>query len=127
MQLTSARRVTSLLLVLDFRWFQAGTSSAAAVFCLSAEDHRKIRDSSARKMRVPDYSDELDDVIAAVSICPDCGTSAFAYRSTDAKRDDSDRWDFTCPGCGTDFVISETKLLFRSLPKEWLLSKVYAA
>ena len=76
---------------------------------------------------MPNYSDKLDDVIAAVSICPDCGMLAFAYRSSDAKRHDSDRWDFMCARCGTEFVMPESELVFQSLPKEWLLSKVYTA
>lgn len=76
---------------------------------------------------MPDYSDELYDVIAGVSFCPDCSTLAFAYRSTDAERINSNHWDFMCPRCGTDFVMPESELLFQSLPKEWLLSRVYAA
>ena len=94
---------------------------------LSTEKHRKVRDLSARKMPMPDYSDELGDVIAAVSICPDCTTWVFAYKSTSAKRKDSDRWDFMCPRCGIDFAMPERKLVFQSLPNEWLLSEVYAA
>jgi ribosomal protein S27AE len=87
----------------------------------------KGRDSSARKMPVPIYSDKLDDVVAAVSICPDCGMLAFAYRSSDAKRNDSDRWDFMCARCGTEFVMPEGELVFQPFPKEWLLSRVYTA
>jgi hypothetical protein len=102
------------------------TSSVSSGVTLS-ENHRKVRDSSARKMPIPDYSDELGDVIAAVSICPHCTTWVFAYRSTAAKQKDSDRWDFTCPRCGIDFAMPERKLVFQSLPNEWLLSEVYAA
>jgi ribosomal protein S27AE len=76
---------------------------------------------------LPDYSDELDDIVAAASICPDCDTMAFAYRSTDVKHDDSDRWEFMCARCGTGFTMPKSELVFESLPKEWLLAKVYAA
>ena len=78
-------------------------------------------------MPMPDYSDELDDIVAAASICPACDTIAFAYRSTDMKRDDCDRWEFTCPQCGIGFIMPKSKLIFQSLPKEWLSAKVYAA
>ena len=122
----SARYVTSGLSVVLFRRFQAAIRSEPAVFVCRSEALEKGRDSSARKMPMPNYSDKLDDVVAAVSIYP-CGTLAFAYRSSDAKRHDSDRWDFMCARCGTDFLMPESELVFQSLPKEWLLSKVYTA
>jgi ribosomal protein S27AE len=58
---------------------------------------------------MPDYSDELDDIVAAASICPDCETMAFAYRSTDPKTGESNRWEFPCPRCGTDFAMPESE------------------
>jgi hypothetical protein len=76
---------------------------------------------------MPDYSDKLDDIVGAASICPDCENMAFAYRSTDPKTDESDRWEFLCSRCGTDFAMPESELVFESLPREWLLAKVYAA
>lgn len=74
---------------------------------------------------MPDYSDEIDDIVAAASI-PDCDNLAIAYRSTEAKRDDSDRWEFRCSRCGTGFAMPESELVFQCLPKEWLLARVYA-
>ena len=73
------------------------------------------------------YSDEVDEICAAASICPECDTLAFAYRSTYVKRHDSDRWEFMCSCCGTGFAVPESELAFQSVPKEWLLAKVYAA
>ena len=76
---------------------------------------------------MPDYFDELDEIIAAASICPACDTLVFAYRSRYLTLHDSDRWEFMCPLCGTAFVVPESELAFQSLPKEWLSAKVYAA
>ncbi len=76
---------------------------------------------------MPDYFDELDEIIAAASICPVCDTWVFVYRSRYLNRDDSDRWEFMCPLCGTGFTVSESELAFQSLPKEWLSATVYAA
>ncbi len=62
-------------------------------------------------LAMPDYSDELRAVISAVSFCPDCSGMAFAYRSTDRKRDNPNQWDFMCPRCGIDFVMPESESL----------------
>jgi hypothetical protein len=74
-----------------------------------------------------DYSDGFDEIIAAASICPECDTLVFAYRSTYMSGQDSDRWEFMCARCGTGFATPESELAFQSLPEEWLLAKVYAA
>ena len=76
---------------------------------------------------MPENSGELDEVVAAASICPDCSTFAFAYRSMGVKRGESDRWEFLCPECGIDFTTLESELVFQSQPEEWLLAKVHAA
>lgn len=76
---------------------------------------------------MPDYSDELDEIIAAASICPVCNTVVFAYRSGCLKPHASDRWEFMCPQCGTDFTVPENELAFQCLPKEWLSARVCAA
>ena len=76
---------------------------------------------------MPDYFDELDEIIAAASICPVCDTLVFAYRSRYLNRHDSDRWEFMCRLCGTGFAVPESELAFQSLPKEWLSAKVCAA
>jgi ribosomal protein S27AE len=78
-------------------------------------------------MPVADYSDELDDVVAAASICPNCDSLAFAYGSTDVNREDSESWDFLCPRCGTGFAMPESELVFLSLSKKWLSAAMYAA
>jgi hypothetical protein len=72
-------------------------------------------------------SDEPDDIIAAASICPGCGTLAVAYRTTEMKRGDHDRWEFMCSRCGTDFAMHESELVFQSHSLEWLSAKVYVA
>ena len=74
-----------------------------------------------------DYSDELDEIIAAASICPECDTLVFAWGSWGVKREDSHWWEFVCPPCGTSFTVPESELVFQSLPTEWLSRKVYAA
>jgi hypothetical protein len=76
---------------------------------------------------MPNYSDEINDVVVAASICPDCGTLAFAYRSTDLKRSDREHWQFICSQCDIDFAMPENELVFQSMRKEWLLAKVYVA
>lgn len=74
-----------------------------------------------------DYSDELEETIAAASICPECDTLVFAYRSRYVRSRDCGQWEFMCARCGTGFNMPESELAFQSLPKEWLLAKVYAA
>lgn len=57
--------------------------------------------------------------------CQTCGALVVAYRSPDRSgRDKPVPWEFKCPRCGIDFVVSETALIFQSVPKEWLLAKV---
>ena len=76
---------------------------------------------------MPDYSDELDEIIAAASICPVCDTVVFAHRSGYLKPCASNRWEFMCPQCGTDFIVPESELVFQCLHKEWLSARVCAA
>ena len=42
-------------------------------------------------------------------------------------RDEGEPWEFTCPRCGIDFAVAEDKLIFQSVPKDWLLAKVHIA
>jgi hypothetical protein len=74
-----------------------------------------------------DYADELDEIIAAASICPLCDTLVFAYRSRYLKGHDSDRWEFICRLCDAGFDVPESELAFQSLPEEWLSAEVCAA
>ena len=80
---------------------------------------------------MPDLSDVRDDVVAAGSICPipDCCTLVIAYGPPNRTGLDNARpwWEFTCSRCGTDFTVPEDELMFKSVPKEWLLAKVQAA
>lgn len=86
----------------------------------------RLRSCGARDA-MPDYFDELDEIIAAVSICPVCNTLVFVYRSKYLNRHDSDRWEFMCLLCGTGFATPESELAFQSLSKEWLSARVCAA
>jgi|HubBroStandDraft_1064217.scaffolds.fasta_scaffold1094116_1 hypothetical protein len=74
-----------------------------------------------------DYSDELDEIITAASVCPACDTLVFAYRSGNVERHPPEPWEFMCPRCNTGFAIPESELAFQSLANEWLLAKVHAA
>jgi len=75
--------------------------------------------------------DECDEVVAAGSICPvpDCGALVVCYRPPDrAEVDNSKSWcEFRCSRCGIDFTVSESELIFQSVPKEWLLARVQTA
>jgi len=67
---------------------------------------------------------------AAGAKCPmaDCGALAVAYTLVDRRRSDKDLpWEFTCPRCGFDFLVHEEELVFRSVPKRWLLAEVQLA
>lgn len=91
-----------------------------------AGDYNEVRSRGARDP-MPNYSDELSEIIAAASICSVCDTVVFAYRSGYRNCHDSDRWEFMCPQCGTDFTVPESELAFQCLPKEWLSARVCAA
>ena len=75
-----------------------------------------------------DYSDKLDDIVAALLIRPDCEALAVAYRSKNVTTHDYPvRWEFVYLRCGTNFTMPENELVFQILPKEWVLAKFYAA
>jgi hypothetical protein len=74
--------------------------------------------------------EEPDDEVVAGATCPmsDCGALVLAYRRPDRSgRDNTAPWEFTCPRCGIGFTASEDELIFRSVPKDWLLAKAHAA
>lgn len=71
--------------------------------------------------------DESDDEVVAGATCPmsDCGALVLAYRPTDGRgRVKAAPWEFTCPRCGIDFTASEDRLIFQSVPKDWLCEGV---
>jgi hypothetical protein len=72
---------------------------------------------------------EFDNELAAGSSCPvpECGALAVAFSPQDAGRDHAELWEFTCPHCGVDFVVSGDELIFQSVPKKWLLASVQIA
>ena len=76
---------------------------------------------------MPDDWDEPDNEVAAGSSCPvpECGALVVAYRPPD--QDHAEMWEFICPRCGIDFTVPEDELIFRSVPKDWLLARVHAA
>jgi hypothetical protein len=68
--------------------------------------------------------EESDDLVVAGAICPipDCAALAVGYRQSDlTARDNTKAWEFSCPRCGVDFAVSDDALIFRSVPKDWLL------
>ena len=74
--------------------------------------------------------DERNDALAAGANCPmpDCGALAISYEASDGKeRGGAELWEFTCPRCSSEFTVPEGQLIFKSVPKEWLLSKVQVA
>lgn len=71
---------------------------------------------------------EIDDKVASGAICPmaDCGALMVSYRLSDSLPPDfAELWEFTCPLCGTGFAVSEADLIFRAVPKDWLLAKIH--
>jgi hypothetical protein len=74
--------------------------------------------------------EELDDELAAGSICPipECGALVIAFRATCfARRCHTELWEFTCGRCGFEFEMSENELVLQSVPKGWLFAKVHPA
>lgn len=72
--------------------------------------------------------DEHDYEVAAGANCPvpDCNAMVVSYRPSDSMgRDEAEPWEFTCPRCGLDFAVSETDLIFQSVPRNWLLAMVH--
>ena len=79
---------------------------------------------------MPDDWEQRENVIAAGTSCPmpDCGALTLAYRSSgNGERDNTEPWEFTCPRCGIEFTAAGRDLIFRSVPKDWLLAEVHAA
>jgi len=66
-----------------------------------------------------------DNDVASGSTCPtpECGALALAY----GRFDGAELCEFTCPRCGIQFIASPDSLIFRSVPKKWLLAQVQTA
>jgi hypothetical protein len=76
---------------------------------------------------MPHDREEPDDEVVAGAACPmsTCGALVLAFRLPDRRgRDDPEPWEFACGRCGIEFVVPEDELVFRSVPKDWLLAKV---
>jgi len=73
--------------------------------------------------------DRHNEVIAAGTSCPmaDCGALMLAYRLADDGHDNAEPWEFTCPRCGFEFTVSESDLIFHSVPQSWLFAKIHIA
>jgi len=70
------------------------------------------------------------DVLAAGATCPmpGCGEINFTYHmATSDVRGVSDRLEFTCSRCGTEFEPIDEELLFHSVRREWLWAGNHAA
>ena len=73
------------------------------------------------------------DLRATGAICPmgECGALVISYDASDSLNEfqnkcGSDR-EFVCSECGTEFTAPADDLLFQSVPREWLFSKVCQA
>ena len=68
---------------------------------------------------------EHDSDVASGASCPipECGALAVIY----GPPDNGELCEFTCPRCGSDFIASSDALIFRSVPKKWLLAGVQVA
>jgi len=79
-----------------------------------------------------DWKQEVD-LRAAGALCPmsGCGALVISYEPADslneARRDGPARQEFVCSECGTEFTASRPDLLFQSVPREWLFSRVCEA
>ncbi len=73
---------------------------------------------------------EWAEIRANGAICPipSCGAVVVTYRVADSLDEPGSRYngscEFTCPECGFEFVASGSDLIFRSVPRDWLLSEV---
>ena len=64
----------------------------------------------------------------AVCPMPGCGAVVVAYQAADSVNDLTARYgggcEFTCPQCGFEFTATVNDLIFKSIPRDWLLSEV---
>jgi hypothetical protein len=87
----------------------------------------QVPDEDPRKENhMPGDVEQRDNVVVAGSTCPvaECSSLVFAYRSH-VNHDHGEPWDFTCPRCGTEFLVPKEDLLLHSVPLEWLLAKTH--
>jgi predicted RNA-binding Zn-ribbon protein involved in translation (DUF1610 family) len=75
------------------------------------------------------YTDLNSQVVAAAASCPvpGCGALTIAYTESKGSRRPSRLRLFTCPRCGYEFVLPPNKLIFQSVPRDWLLAKISEA
>jgi predicted RNA-binding Zn-ribbon protein involved in translation (DUF1610 family) len=76
-----------------------------------------------------DHSDLNSHVVAAAASCPvpGCGALSIAYSENSGSRRASRLRLFTCPRCGYEFVLPPNKLIFQSVPRDWLLARISEA
>ena len=73
---------------------------------------------------------EREEEVAAGAICPmpDCGVLVIAFRASSVARiGHREPWELACGRCGIEFVVPEGELVFRSIPKKWLMAGVQVA
>jgi len=81
------------------------------------------------KNAMPHDWEQRDDIVAAASSCPapDCGSLVIDYRLANSVRfDHPEDWEFTCSRCGMEFTVTQGKLIFQSVPKQWLSANIHA-
>ncbi len=80
-------------------------------------------------MLLREWKEEVE-LRAAGATCPmpKCGALAISYEPVDSLREvvrqASDRWEFVCPECETEFTAPRADLVFREVPREWLFAEV---
>jgi hypothetical protein len=77
---------------------------------------------------MPHHWEQHIDLIASASSCPvpDCSALVIEYRPGGGIGPPQD-WEFTCPRCGIAFTVAEGDLIFRAVPKRWLLANPHDA
>lgn len=77
----------------------------------------------AKETMLNDWYAHDNNYVASGSSCPECGALAVTY----GPPDNFELCEFRCPRCGIDFIASFEALVFRSVPKQWMLAGVQIA
>jgi hypothetical protein len=75
-------------------------------------------------------SHDESEIRANGAVCPmpGCGAVVVAYQAINSVNDLSARYgggcEFVCPQCGFEFTATGNDMIFKSIPRDWLLSEV---
>jgi len=72
------------------------------------------------------------DIRAAGATCPmpQCGALVISYEPADSLNslgEPGGQWEFVCQECGSEFTAPAGDLIFQSVPREWLFSRICQA